>query len=106
MAVFLAALVAGLFGTVTRAPTMPVCIAGQPCSKPAVGVRLIFLRNGDAAKSVVTGAGGTYRLQLAPGTYSVRVAGLSRIQRLSPATVVVRRGVFTRQAFLIDTGIR
>jgi len=106
MTVFLAALVAGLFGTVTRAPTMPVCIAGQPCSKPAVGVKLTFVRDGVPAKSVVTRAGGTYRVQLAPGVYTVRVAGLARIERLSPATVVVRRGVVARQAFVIDTGIR
>ena len=106
MTVLLAALVAGLFGTVTRAPTMPVCIAGQPCSKPAVGVRLTFVHDGVAAKSVVTGAQGQYRVLLSPGSYTVRVAGLSRIQRLSPVTVVVRRGVVARQAFVIDTGIR
>ena len=106
MTVFLAALVAGLFGTVTRAPTMPVCIAGQPCSKPAVGVKLTFMHDGVAARSVVTGPQGQYRIQLRPGTYAVRVAGLSRIQRLSPVTVVVRRGVMARQAFVIDTGIR
>lgn len=106
MSVFLAALVAGLFGTVTRAPTMPVCIAGQPCSKPAVGVTLTFLRGGVPAKSVVTGAKGTYRVLLSPGSYTVRVAGLSRMQRLSPVTVVVHRGVVARQAFVIDTGIR
>ena len=85
---------------------MPVCIAGQPCSKPAVGVKLTFLRDGVPAKSVVTGANGTYRIQLAPGFYTVRVAGLTRIQRLSPTTVTVRRGVVARQAFVIDTGIR
>ncbi len=106
MTVLLAALVAGLFGTVTRAPTMPVCIAGQPCSKPAAGVRLTFVHDGVTAKSVVTGAQGQYRVQLPAGVYTVRVAGLSRIQRLSPVTVVVRRGVFARQAFVIDTGIR
>jgi hypothetical protein len=106
MAVFLAALVAGLFGTVTRAPTMPVCIAGQTCSKPAAGVTLTFVRGGVTAKSVVTGAQGQYRIQLPPGTYTVRVARLSRIERLSPVTVVVRRGVMARQAFVIDTGIR
>jgi hypothetical protein len=106
MTVFLAALVAGLFGTVTRGPTMPVCIAGQPCSKPAAGVTLTFVHDGVAAKSVVTGAQGQYRIQLRPGTYTVRVAGLARIQRLSPTTVVVRRGVMGRQAFVIDTGIR
>jgi hypothetical protein len=106
MTVFLAALVAGLFGTVTRAPTMPVCIAGQPCSKPAVGVRLTFMHDGAAAKSVVTGTNGTYRVLLAPGVYTVRVSGLGRMQRMTPTTVTVRRGLVARQAFVIDTGIR
>ena len=106
MSIFLAALVAGLFGTVTRAPTMPVCIAGQLCSKPAVGVKLTFLHDGVPAKSVVSGLKGTYRVQLPPGVYTVRVAGLARLQRLSPVTVVVHRGVVARQAFVIDTGIR
>ena len=105
MSVLLAALVAGLFGTVTRAPTMPVCIAGQPCSKPATGVTLTFV-HGVTAKSVVTSAAGTYRIVLAPGTYTVRVSGLSRMQRLTPVTVVVRPHVVARQAFVIDTGIR
>jgi len=106
MTVLLAALVAGLFGTVTRAPTMPVCIAGQPCSKPAAGVTLTFLHGGVPEKSVVTGAKGTYRVQLPPGVYTVRVNGLGRLQRLSPVTVVVRPGVVARQSFVIDTGIR
>ena len=106
MAVFVAAIVTGLFGTVVRAPTMPVCIAGQPCSKPAAGVRLTFVHGSVPAKSVVTTAKGTYRVLLPPGTYTVRVSGLLRLQRLSPVTVVVRRGAMTRQAFVIDTGIR
>jgi hypothetical protein len=106
MTVFLAALVAGLFGTVTRAPTMPVCIVGQPCSKPAAGVTLTFMHGGVTAKSVVTGANGTYRVLLAPGVYTVRVSGLGRMQRMTPTTVTVRRGLVARQAFVIDTGIR
>ena len=106
MTVFLAALVAGLFGTVTRAPTMPVCIAGQPCSKPAAGVTLTFVHDGVAAKSVVTGAKG--RTASCSRRVSTRCAspGSARIQRMTPATVTVRRGVVARQAFVIDTGIR
>jgi hypothetical protein len=106
MAVLLAALVAGLFGTVTRAPTMPVCMVGKPCSEPAAGVTLTFTRAGARATSVVTGPAGEYRVVLAPGAYAVRVAGLRGPQRLAPVTVVVRRGVMARQPFVIDTGIR
>jgi len=106
MAVLLAALAAGLYGTVTRAPTMPVCMVGKPCSEPAAGVTLTFARPGAPATSVVTGPTGKYRVLLSPGVYAVRAAGLSRIERLSPVAVVVRTGVVARRSFVIDTGIR
>lgn len=106
MAVVLAALVSGLFGTVVRSPATPVCRAGQPCSAPAAGVRLTFVRGGVAVRSVVTTKAGTYRILLAPGVYTVRLPASMRIARLNPKTVTVRRGVVTRRGFAIDTGIR
>ena len=66
---------------------------------------LVFTNRRGVAKSVVTSAKGIYRIQLAPGTYSVRVAK-SRIARVSPLTVVVRRGLLLRRNFAIDVGIR
>jgi hypothetical protein len=106
VAVVLAAVLSGLFGTVSRGPITPVCEAGVPCSKPAAGVRLTFMRDGRAVKSVVTSSTGTYRVQLAPGSYSVRIRRMSRIERLKPTAVVVRQGVMARRNFYIDTGIR
>ncbi len=85
---------------------MPVCMVGKPCSKPAAGVTLTFTRRGSPARHVVTKSDGTYRIVLAPGHYTVRVVPRSRIERLSPATVVVPAGAFARQRFVIDTGIR
>jgi hypothetical protein len=101
----LAAAFVGLFGTVMRGPIVPVCRAGIPCSAPAAGVTLTFSR-GAYAKSIVTNASGSYRVQLAPGIYSVRLPGESRITRLTPFDVTVRRGPAVRRDFMIDTGIR
>jgi hypothetical protein len=106
VAVVLAAVLSGLFGTVSRGPITPTCQEGVPCSKPAAGVRLTFLREGRTVKSVVTSSTGAYRVQLAPGTYSVRVSRTSRIERLKPVSVVVRQGVMAHRNFFIDTGIR
>jgi hypothetical protein len=89
MAALLAAVAAGLFGTVVRAPTTPVCQAGQPCSAPAAGVTLAFSRGGSVVKSVVTSS-----------------TGKSRIERMTPTTVTVRTGAPLRRNFTIDTGIR
>jgi hypothetical protein len=106
MAVVLAIVLSGLFGTVTRSPTMPVCVAGQPCSKPAAGVTLTFMRRGTAVKSVVTSQTGTYRVRLPAGIYVVRLTTRSRIQRLKPSAVTVPHGVMAHRNFVIDTGIR
>lgn len=106
MAVVVAAVLSGLFGTVSRGPILPVCQEGLPCSAPAAGVRLTFVRNGVAVRSVVTTSTGRYRVVLPAGSYLVRVEKTSRIARLAPRTVVVRPGVMGRRNFSIDTGIR
>jgi hypothetical protein len=104
MTAVLAAAFVGLFGSAVISPAQPVCRAGESCTKPAAGTTLVFTRRG-VAKSVVTSAKGTYRIRLTPGTYTVRVGG-SRIARIDPLTVVVRRGLLLRRNFSIDVGIR
>jgi hypothetical protein len=105
MVAYVAAVVAGLFGTVVLSPATPVCQAGKPCTAPAAGVRLTFSRGSTAVKSVVTSSAGRYRVVLAPGVYAVRV-GRSKIARLAPTTVTVVRGTFRQRNFTLDTGIR
>ena len=95
----------GLYGLVIRGPVTPVCVAGQPCSKPAPGVTLTFTRSG-VARTVVTNSLGRYRLALAPGRYSVRTARSPGIGRGLEPSVVVVPAAWTRQPFSIDTGIR
>ena len=105
MALLLATLASGLFGTVVRAPAAPVCNVNAPCTAPAAHATLLFTRQG-VVSPVTTDAHGAYRISLAPGTYAVRMKGSSRIGRLVPATVVVRRGVAVRRNFSYDSGIR
>jgi hypothetical protein len=100
-----AAAIVGLFGSAVISPAQPVCRAGESCTKPAVGMTLVFTNPSNVAKSVVTSSKGTYRIRLAPGTYTVRVAG-NRIARIAPLKVLVRRGLLLRRDFSIDVGIR
>jgi hypothetical protein len=85
-----------------RGPITPVCVAGQPCSAPAVGAVLSFARAGHVVARVKTKAGGRYKLVLSPGLYSVRTYR----HRIEPATARVRAGTMKRLDFSIDTGIR
>ena len=93
----------GLYGNVTRGPITPVCAAEQPCSEPAAGAALRFLRNGQLVAQTRVKADGSYRIALLPGRYTV--AAPSR-RPLDPSTARVRTGRFAHVDFAIDTGIR
>jgi Carboxypeptidase regulatory-like domain len=93
----------GLRGTVFRGPTTPVCRIGVPCSEPAAGARLTFVR-GDARRTTTTDADGHYRIALAPGTYTVRIANAKF--GYSPQSAYVPTGRWAVRNFQIDTGIR
>jgi Carboxypeptidase regulatory-like domain len=106
MPAVVAAAIVGLFGTAVISPAQPVCRVGDPCTKPAAGMTLVFTSTRGGAKTVVTSAKGTYRIRLSPGTYTVRVGGANRIGRITPAKVVVRSGLLLHRDFAIDVGIR
>jgi hypothetical protein len=93
----------GLYGTVSRGPTTPICVAEQPCSAPAAGVTLEFRSNGHVEGHAVTRKDGTYRIALPAALYTVRAtSGRS----LDPDTARVRALRFQHINFFIDTGIR
>src|SRR5712691_685298 len=96
----------GLRGLVVFSPTRPVCIEGQPCSKPAAHVLIVFLRTGRVAARVTTGADGTYRVSLLPGTYRVSAPGRRVGSGVTPRTVRVPDGRTARADLEIDTGIQ
>jgi hypothetical protein len=96
----------GLYGTVTRGPTRPVCVAELPCSRPAA-VTLEFARGGTVAAGVVTGRDGIYRVALREGVYLVWIITPSRsVRRIDPPRIRVFPARWSRQNFSIDTGIR
>jgi hypothetical protein len=96
----------GLYGTVTRGPTMPVCRADQPCEEPAARVTLVFSRAGRVGARARTDARGRYHLVLPPGRYAVRTTARSFQRIVDPALVRVPRARYARVNFSIDTGIR
>jgi hypothetical protein len=96
-------LTGGVQGIVTRGPIMPVCVADKPCSAPAKHVRVSFLR-GARTFTTLTDSRGHYRIALAAGRYTVRVANDHFGVR--PPSVVVPRARFARQNLYVDTGIR
>lgn len=90
-------------GTVTRGPVTPICSDAQPCSVPASGVMIVFLRGGRAIARATTRADGSYRLRLAAGRYAIRLRGWRHWTRTH---LLVRGGRVTRLDVAIDTGIR
>jgi hypothetical protein len=98
----------GLYGSVTRSPTKPVCSNEAPCSEPAAHVSLRFLHGAALVATARTDLRGRYRVRLPRGVYTVRVAGAPPGGiggRIDPAAVRVR-AVWRHQNFDIDTGIR
>jgi hypothetical protein len=92
----------GVYGTVIKSPTTPVCKEGVPCSAPAVGVTIQALRGTSVVAHAVTDTQGRYRFRLAPGRYTLRVVRTFRPQ----AVPVVVGTAWVRRNVLLDTGIR
>ena len=85
---------------------MPVCREGVPCSAPAPGYTLVFLRGGIRVATSTTTDAGTFRVALKPGLYIVRSLRRSMFGSLPPSTVRVLAGRFTVVGLEVDTGIR
>jgi hypothetical protein len=98
----------GLYGVVREGPVTPVCRVGVPCTKPAAGIALTFVGQSGSQWHATSKANGSYRVVLQAGTYRVRVGGstTTRIGSTVKPAVVTVTGGFTRQNFVIDTGIR
>jgi hypothetical protein len=98
--------VSGLRGLVTLSPTRPVCIEGQPCTKPAAHVLVVFRRDGVVVRRVTTGARGWYKVLLRPGIYTVVAPRYVIGSGVTPRTVRVWKGRVARVDLEIDTGIQ
>jgi carboxypeptidase family protein len=72
-----AAYPSGLSGVVLAGPACPgPARIESPCpDRPAPGVALVFIRDGAQAAGTTTFADGRFRIDLPPGTYTIRGAG-------------------------------
>ena len=87
-----------------RGPITPVCRVGVPCSGPAAEVTLTFSRAG-VLRTTTTDEHGRYRIELPPGTYTVRTSSKPFGQTPRPATIRVRAGHSQHIDLTIATGI-
>ena len=98
----------GLYGNVVISPSSPVCVTGQPCTKPAKHFKLVFGAGGQSV-TATTDDHGRYRVELDGGRYVVRstLAGNAAPKNgLQPRTVSVPAGRFAKRDFVYDSGIR
>ena len=100
---FLAALLSGLYGVVTRGPITPVCSVEVPCTAPYAHSTLLFSRP-SLMRQVTTDAQGKYRIRLAPGRWSLRVKDAHFGWK--PTAVWVPTGRYGHVNVSVDTGIR
>ena len=96
----------GLKGLVLIDPAFPVCRVGRPCTKPARYVLLTFSARGRVIARTQTGADGSYRITLKPGTYVVAAPKQRAGSQLLPRRVAVRSGLYRRVVFKLDIGIQ
>lgn len=98
----------GLYGVVRRGPTVPVCHVGVPCSAPVANANLIFSADDQDIARTRSASDGSYRVELAPGVYSVRADPAIGFPKRGPRPSLVHvtdEGV-THIDFWFDTGIR
>jgi hypothetical protein len=101
-----AAAKSGLRGQVLIDPAYPVCKVGEPCTKPAPHVWLVFSRSGRTVARTRTGPDGRYRLGLRPGVYAVSSPARARRSSLRPQRVAVLAGRYKRVVFRLDIGLQ
>jgi hypothetical protein len=93
-------------GRVTAGPTCPVERIGHPCRPRPVVADVQARAAGRVVASTRSDAHGTYRLELAGGTYTVVVSTHNMFPRCEARTVTVTANRTTHAAISCDTGIR
>ena len=92
-------------GRVIAVPCAPVQPAPNSCAgRPVGGIQIIY-QSGSATASTTTDATGNYSIQLAPGTWKVRLATYMRLIS-GPTLVTVSEGSSLVANYLLDSGIR
>jgi carboxypeptidase family protein len=99
---------AGILGKVLLGPMCPVQQVGSPC--PDRPIKADITVTASDGKVIATGRSdedGTYRISLAPGSYTVTAKQPSEGFGFGkPITVRVRADTYVRLNLLVDSGIR
>jgi hypothetical protein len=99
----------GVEGTVTVGPTCPVERADSPCPpRPLAATVLVRDASGSVLTRVRSGADGHFKVDLAPGSYTLtgdRPAGAA-LPRPITSSVTVIAGAYTVVTVQYDSGIR
>lgn len=101
----------GVQGTVLLGPTCPVeRIPPDPaCADKPYKTTISVYRTSDTVHvfaTAQTGVDGTFKISLAPGTYTVAAAGGAMLPRCTPTPATVAPNVYTKLTISCDTGIR
>jgi hypothetical protein len=92
-------------GRVIAVPCAPVEPAGSACAgRPVVGLEIDF-DGSSATKAAITDSNGGYSVELAPGTWKVRMKTYMRIIS-GPTSITVAAGSSVVANYILDSGIR
>lgn len=93
-------ILSGIVGVINYGPTTPACEAGESCDQPYKGN--VFI-DGTSNKTISTDSRGYFKVELVPGTYTLKV---SQFSSCTYSYIKVNMNQFTNISMLCDTGIR
>jgi hypothetical protein len=97
----------GVRGVVMVGPQCPVQNVASACPDEPFHGEVRAMGSDGSSGSATTEANGSFRMDLAPGTYElVAVTDGPGPPTAIPLTVTVRSGAYTRVSLQVDTGIR
>ena len=99
----------GIQGTVQVGPTCPVERIDSPCPpRPLATTVVVRNSQGNEVKRFHSAADGHFKVELAPGTYTLvgLPVGASFLPRPIPTTATVAEGTYTTVTVEYDSGIR
>lgn len=96
----------GIEGEVRIGPVSPVETTGTPGSAPYAAELRIRPEAGGRVTRVTSGADGSFRVNLAPGTYTIEPQQGDPLPYAQPVQVTVTEHRFTPVVIMYDSGIR
>jgi hypothetical protein len=96
-----------IVGHVTLGPIMPVCREGVPCDGVYKGAKVeVRTKSGTVVAQTKSDDNGDFRIDVAPGAYTITIAVDAMLPSCSTAEVVVSKGQTATANIDCDTGIR